>query len=172
MKDELELKLAEDFPFMRSHENKDEQKSTYGHIHNTFRAFGCECGDGWFKLLHSLCTEITAAYESAGLPADIVVDQIKEKFGTLRFYYHHLGHDKPIHAFDFMGQGSIRIKQAESDVQKEVAQIVDYWEIQSANVCEICGGVGELRTDFYWVLTLCDDCYLERKREFEKRKRK
>ena len=165
MKDELELKLAEEFPFMRSHENIDEQKSTYGHINNTFRAFSCECGDGWFMLLHSLCAEITAAYGSAGLPVDIVVDQIKEKFGTLRFYYHHLGQDKPVHAIDFMGQGSIRIKQAESDVQNKVAQIVDYWEIQSAYVCEKCGNVGKLRTDFYLVVTLCEECYIERKRK-------
>lgn len=51
---------------------------------NVVRAWGFECGDGWFSLLDTLCAEITAHAQANGL--EITVRQIKEKFGALRFY--------------------------------------------------------------------------------------
>ena len=83
MRKELEMKLAEEFAFLRRAETRQE-----GRIENLFQAFGYECGDGWYELLRGLCGQIVSAYEEAGQPVDIVIDQIKEKFGTLRFYYH------------------------------------------------------------------------------------
>ena len=49
----------------------------------------CECGDGWFQLLYDLCQEITNRYEKDNKEVDIEVGQVKEKFGTLCFYYYH-----------------------------------------------------------------------------------
>ena len=90
MRDELELKLAEEFPFMQQKKTLQEQK-TEGRISDLYSAFGCEVGDGWYELLHDMCSEIMEAYQKAGEPVNLVVDQVKEKFGTLRFYYHFEG---------------------------------------------------------------------------------
>ena len=51
MRDELELKLAEEFPFMQEKKTLQEQK-TEGRISDLYSAFGCEVGDGWYELLH------------------------------------------------------------------------------------------------------------------------
>lgn len=56
-----------------------------------------------------MCKEITEVLEAEEKTDHIVVDQIKEKFGSLRFYYHFEGMEPGIQAFDFIGQGSIRI---------------------------------------------------------------
>jgi hypothetical protein len=66
------------------------------------------------------------------------VDQVKEKFGTLRYYC--AGNDR-IFAF---------IRMAEQ---------------LSAITCEFCGKPGELREDEGWMTTLCDDC--NKKQEVE-----
>jgi len=43
-------------------------------------------GDGWFRLVYDLCAAIQIEAERAGVIPEII--QIKEKFGTLRFYIH------------------------------------------------------------------------------------
>lgn len=140
MKDELEKKLAEAFPFMQIKETLEEQEAG-GRICDLYGAFGCECGDGWYELLYGLCGEITEAYKKHSAPMDIVIDQIKEKYGTLRFYYH--------------------LSQNDSDLRREISDIVIKWEKKSAEICERCGKAGVLREDLPWVQTLCDKCYRE-----------
>lgn len=160
MKAELEVKLAEEFPFMRRGKNAKAQIETDGRICNIYDAYGCEFSDGWYDIIRGLCRDISMAHEKAGVPIDIVVDQVKEKFGTLRFYYHPAGHDPGIHAFDFLSDGlSIRKIPGVSDLHKAVAEIVHKWEKESVNVCERCGASGELRKGLRRVSTLCDSCY-------------
>ena len=48
-----------------------------------------ECGDGWFLIIDALCSQLQGFYVSAILGKDKSPPkacQIKEKFGTLRFY--------------------------------------------------------------------------------------
>lgn len=109
IKEEFELKIAEEFPFMCRGKNADEQLKYDGRIGNLYDAFGCDFADGWYEVIRGLCRDITEGYGKAGLPVDIVVDQVKEKFGTLRFYYHPEGHNPGIHTFDSLSDGqSIR----------------------------------------------------------------
>ena len=75
----------------------------------------------------------------------VVVSQIKEKFGTLRFYYH--GGDDYIHGLEAMA------------------------ESMSAVICEECGKPGKLRSGG-WVRTLCDEHGLEKEIQDEARSRK
>lgn len=158
MRDELELKLAEEFPFMQGKKTLQEQKAE-GRISDLYSAFGCDVGDGWYELLHDMCSEIMEAYQKAGEPVNLVVDQVKEKFGTLRFYYHFEGQPQTLHAFDFLGGPSMRFQQQENNLQKVIANIVRNAEEQSGTICEKCGKPGTLRKDLRWILTLCDDCY-------------
>lgn len=85
MKHELELRLAEEFPFMRRKRSLVEQRNN-GYISDRYSAFGCECADGWYELIRNLCREITEVYEKHNRDVDIVIDQVKEKYGTLRFF--------------------------------------------------------------------------------------
>src|SRR4029078_4836825 len=71
--------------------------------------------------------------------------QVKEKFGTLRFY----------------------VDYASEEVYKMVAEA----EALSAKTCEECGRPGELRTGG-WLTTLVDGCHLEQEREKEARAEK
>lgn len=68
-------------------------------------------------------------------PKNVEVTQVKEKFGHLRFYVGFA----PEWYFD----------------------LIDYYEQQSAEICEICGKEGRTRADLDWILTLCDEHYNE-----------
>jgi hypothetical protein len=114
---------------------------------NFFRMnFGFEHGDGWFKLVWNLCEDLDKLEKErwAKIPADekaslllkgedsgLRVVQVKEKFGTLRFYVDN--------ADDAMYK---RIHKAEHD---------------SSSVCEICGKPAKLDESMAWVRTLCPD---------------
>ena len=95
------------------------------------RSFYFECGDGWVDILIELCTKIkthlqTLSDEDVKL---IVVDQVKQKYGTLRFYVSY--EDDVI-----------------NDLIKNAMQ-------KSAQICEQCGAEGKLRGDS-WIYCACD----------------
>jgi hypothetical protein len=91
---------------------------------------GFECGDGWASLLDRLSAKITEFDKLNG--TQTIATQVKEKYGTLRFYIE----SAPDALYD----------------------IIDDAEDESAKTCEDCGKPGELR-DGSWVRTLCDDCF-------------
>jgi len=79
-----------------------------------------DCGDGWLKLIDPLIEECNKR--------GVHIAQIKEKFGTLRFYIH--GGDE------------------------ELYNLIDKAEMESAHICEVCGDPGEF-TSYGWIKTLC-----------------
>ena len=158
MTKELEKKLEEAFPFMRKGKSLEQQRAD-NYIDDLYSAFGVECRDGWYDLITELCEEIMKAYTDEGRPMDMVVDQIKEKYGTLRFYYHFGGQSETIQSLDVMGVGGIRMMSKSAPFEDKIASIVAKYEEKSAHICEDCGSPGVLRPDLGWVLTLCDVCY-------------
>lgn len=88
-----------------------------------------EVSQGWNQLIKDLITDLI------NLGWNKEVCQVKEKFGTLRFY----------------------INEGTDDIHKRIAKA----EIESATICEVTGKVGELRTDIPWYRTLCDEEYLK-----------
>lgn len=132
MKKELEIRLAEEFEFMRRGPLSEDS------IDNLYNAFGIETGDGWYQLLYDMCKEIAIVLETAEKPVTIEMVQIKEKYGTLRVYY------------DLEG---------ENNVARKISDITQKYEDLSEKVCEECGCEGTLRTDLPWIQTLCDTCY-------------
>ena len=153
MKAELEYLLETTCPFMARNEK------TASQLKNMYQQFGCEIDDGWFSLLNSLCQEIMQVYHNHACQLDIVVDQVKEKFGGLRFYYHFYGSPVMIHAFDALGDFSSRLYPADNAIRKEIANIVRKWENASLTICERCGASGALRNELPWICVLCDDCF-------------
>lgn len=162
MRNELEKKLADAFPFMRRGLSVKEQREQCGCIGDLYGAFGIDTGDGWFRLIWELCTEITQVYQAAGEPVDIVVDQVKEKYGTLRFYWHPADRafpapdDRTDSQRNCLKPGSAAGLQA---VHQKVEEIVSQYENRSAQICEVCGAAGCLRTNLEWMQTLCGEHY-------------
>ena len=131
MRDELDSSLVAKYPKMFQNRYKSMQE--------TAMCWGFECGDGWYNILNSLCANIQSHIDwkqeqkekynrGDGCP-QVVVDQVKEKFGGLRFYYH--GGD---------------------DVVDGMVRMAESW---ASSTCETCGETGTIRGGG-WIRTLCD----------------
>jgi hypothetical protein len=130
MTDELEKKLIEKYPKMFVISESD--------ITKPYPMFGIECGDGWYNLLDELCNSIQFhidhnMYNVEKESAQVVVEQIKEKFGGLRFYFR--GGD------DF------------------IDGLVSFAESMSYKTCEFCGTNQYVtKNTSGWIQSLCVDC--------------
>lgn len=115
-------------------------QSKYPNLFKEYPRSGFGCGVGWEKILHNLCAVLENEIEQ--LPEEIKGSvqcaQLKEKFGTLRFY---------------MTQSTPYIRGAIA-----VAEAMSY------EICETCGEPGSLRADG-WVKTLCDKHHEEREKK-------
>ena len=111
MSPELEKKLLDKYPKLFSSK----------------QFWGFECGDGWYDILDHLCGSlVTYTYGDE----EIYVDQVKEKFGRLRFYL-----------------------SKEDDVMHGMVSMAEH---MSGRICETCGNRGETRGGS-WMVTLCDE---------------
>ena len=107
----------------------------------------CEffCDYGWFPLLDKLCSDLTKLIEESGLPEEdkaIPVDQVKEKFGGLRYYL-----------------GSVH-----EDLFDKAYELVSKAERDSFSICETCSAPGVLRSG-NWLKVRCDKCQDEYEQE-------
>jgi hypothetical protein len=92
-----------------------------------------ECNSGWNTLISTALDTI----ESHLISGYIVLDQVKEKFGTLRIYYTDYSNDP-----DY------------------VSGVIDLAENMSAYICEECGRPGITR-NLPWIQTLCENHYID-----------
>ena len=126
MKQELDKLLCERYPKMMVNRNLPMQE--------TCMCWGFECGNGWFNILDQLMGNIQHHIDwknkKEEVVAQVTLDQVKEKFGTLRFYY--TGGDDVI-------DGMVRMAESMSGV-----------------TCEECGNPGK-RIGGGWVTTLCEE---------------
>jgi len=111
----------------------------------TCMCWGFEHGDGWFNILDNLCEKLVAIEKSAKV--EIIVKQVKEKFGTLRFY------------FDIIGPNITE------EVNNQIYELVRKAEDESEHTCELCGSTvgAEGQSLAGWILTLCTECQIIRK---------
>jgi hypothetical protein len=110
---------------------------------------GFAVGKGWYPIIERLSSNIQQHIEWKNRESEVVpqviVEQIKEKFGGLRFYYQ--GGDDEI-------SGMVRMAEAWADI-----------------ACEECGGIGKRRGGG-WVRTLCDVHEAERQVRIEDQAKK
>ncbi|MFA5759657.1 MAG: hypothetical protein WC942_09930 [Clostridia bacterium] len=106
--------------------------------------WGFETGSGWNSLLWELFEEI----EIVAIPykIKIIIQQIKEKFGSLRFYYNTDSKDPtPKTALDL------------------IETLVNLYEEKSYNVCDITGRYYKYRiASGSWVYACCYDAFVKR----------
>jgi hypothetical protein len=100
-------------------------------------SFYFECGDGWFPLLKECILGLKKEIENNPLDLDpdflFYVTQVKEKFGTLRFYT-----SLSFERFD---------------------DLIDKAEKDSGSICEICGEPGLRIKECGWLMTRCLNCH-------------
>lgn len=138
MREELDKQLCEKYPKIFADRYKDMQVTAmcWGFGHN----------DGWFNILDQMCHCIQSYIDwknrDSTVVPQVVADQVKEKFGTLRFYY--------------------------SGGDDYVRGIVSMAEAMSANTCETCGAPGKQRTGG-WIKTLCNEHEAERQERLKER---
>ena len=169
MKKELDEKLQTAFPWLKQPELHKEKPYDFVEGYNHYENYGFdEVGDGWYQLIYDLCTEIEKIYKEAGQPVTMKLAQAKSKFARLRWYYDIPGKEIGIHAFDFIGSGSIRMYPdgEENSLESKIAECVRRYEEKSTTVCEHCGAENaELCNEppvFRWISTLCPACKEER----------
>jgi hypothetical protein len=109
----------------------------------TCMCWGVEAGDGWYDIIDTLCHQIQW-YLEHNLPMDedpevvnVQAVQVKEKFGTLRFYYN--GGNEFISGLISMAEG------------------------MSGRVCECCGAPGRPNNSG-WISTQCEPCREKQRR--------
>ena len=147
MKQELDKLLCEKYPKMMVNRNKNMQE--------TCMCWGFDCGDGWFQILDQLMGNIQhhidwaekqrnerlaeiVAGDFREVPESIpqvTLDQVKEKFGTLRFYY--------------------------SGGDDYISGLVSMAESMTGVTCEECGNPGKSRGGG-WIHTYCEPCEEQR----------
>jgi hypothetical protein len=173
MSPDLDKELCDKYPKIFADRYKSPQESCL--------AFGIECGDGWYDILDSLCYAVTYTYSTSfevdeedalrlGLkknkytdtyfyevsPPQLIADQVKEKFGTLRFYYH-LEFDPVIIELNQSGKYP-DLKRIMDGYDAYFHGIVHMAETLSSRTCELSGQKGELHvsggTRMGWYRTL------------------
>ena len=107
--------------------------------------------NGWTDLVYELGKNIEELCELTNYELPMI-QQIKEKMGTLRFYYNTLNSQYP------------------PIVEKSIRALVTVAEIESANICEYCGNYGETRTNGI-VHTSCEEHKLENSITLEEHKK-
>ena len=107
---------------------------------------GFAVGPGWWPILESLCANIQhysdCKEKQGNFIPQVTVEQIKEKFGGLRFYY--IGGD---------------------DVVDGMVRMAESW---AEHACEECGKPGQSRRGG-WIKTLCDEHDAERQARYKER---
>lgn len=140
MEKELELKLQEEFPFMKQNHVPEEK--------NSYKKWGCQCDSGWFDIIYDCCRQITERYAQDGVQIDFQPEQIREKFGTLRFDYMYTD-----------ASGENITEEAKKALREDIAVIVRAAEKRSETTCELCGDTSAaIRAGLGRAVTLCEPC--------------
>ena len=90
---------------------------------------GSGIGKGWYDIVRELDKQIAELYP------DYVVDQVKEKFGGLRYY----------------------IGAVPADINQQIYDLIQEAEDKAATTCDVCGEPGKLGKINEWVIaTRCE----------------
>ena len=133
MKEELDKALCEKYPKIFA--------DRYKPMTETCMSWGFDIGDGWYQIIDILCRQIQHhvdwkqaqkdKYKRGDGCPQVVAVQVKEKFGTLRFYC--------------------------TGCSDKIHKLINKAEEESGFICEDCGERGEVRGRF-WLMCRCNRC--------------
>jgi len=131
--------------------------------------WGIDVSDGWYDIIDVLCQAATYTYTTSMMvdevdgkrlniapysytnittyhfsikPPQLVADQVKEKFGTLRFYYH-LEHDPALLELEKTNKYP-ELKEIINRYNAYFDGIIHFAETLSERTCEVTGLKGEM----------------------------
>ena len=117
-------------------------------------AWGISCQNGWFQIIDMLCETLETMLNERNRrrkmakleesPHTLRIVQIKEKFGTMRFY----------------------VQGIPSDITTGInsfSAVISFAEKMTQTVCELCGSPGTLDETGGWWTTECESCRTPRK---------
>lgn len=148
-----------------------------GDIRQTCMGWGFSCGDGWYYIIDDLSFKITQIDKDKR----VVADQVKEKFGGLRFYFHIEVEKQPGPKMILFRQKKYWLKSKifyytyplsryvrdnwlktrkffYKTLYEKVSELIDEAERKSYRTCEVCGCDGKRRGEG-WITVRCDNCY-------------
>lgn len=133
MRKELDDLLCKRYPAIFAERNLPMQQ--------TCMCWGFDHDDGWFALIDCLCHTIqNHLAQNLNVP-QVVAEQVKEKFGGLRFYFK---------GGDAFTEGAVCLAEA-----------------LSYRTCEVCGATVDVgQTHKGWVYTRCRTCSTKLKPEY------
>jgi hypothetical protein len=172
MKTELEQKLFEKYPKIFGDRTKPKTESCM--------CWGLEVGDGWYDLIDILCEALTYTYttsmqvdkedgERLGVkpfinkdeeatyyftvrPPQVIAEQVKEKFGTLRFYYRLEFDEKNVSLLNTKKYPELQ--KINDRFSNYLDGTIHFAETASGKTCEATGQLGELHSRGGWLKTL------------------
>ena len=138
MREELDNKLCAKYPKIF--------RDRSAPMNQTCMCWGFDHGDGWYNIIDQMCANIQHHIDwknkQSEVVAQVTVNQIKEKFGGLRFYY-----------------------SGGDDVIDGMVRMAESW---AAHICEEFGALGKIRGGG-WIRTLCDTHEAERQQHMKER---
>ena len=140
MRAELENELTKKYPKIL--------KDMYKAPEETCMAFGIECGDGWYDLIENLLKDLQWNTDKNNYP-QVIALQIKEKYGSLRFY--------------FTTEETENSKKVDADRKQynigKIDGMIQFAETMSNIICEKCGNKGENKNwSTGWFSSMCESC--------------
>ena len=136
MTEELEKQLFDKYPEIFRDKDKP--------MNETCMCWGIDTGgDGWYNLLDELLARIKFMCDSFGVK--IIADQVKSKYGGLRFYNHGTSNET-------------LSRETNRQIHDVIDALINEAESRSYKTCEECGDWAKTTTIGGWVYTLCDKC--------------
>ncbi len=135
MKLELENKLLEKYAKIFAQKDLP--------MNQTCMCWGLECGNGWYDLIDKLCGQLQFNTDNNNYP-QVEAVQVKEKYGSLRFYYN-----------------AILTNKDDKYLERKygfIAGLVSFAEYYSEFICEHCGSTENITQTKGWISTLCEKC--------------
>lgn len=137
-------------------------------------SFGIECPVGWFHILEQLCTELEYS-NLESVPkwgVAIVAEQVKEKYGTLRFYFN--VRDVDINGKVDFDHKNEKLDDATNKIVSEhlymfAQNLIDEAEHMTEETCADCGTplTPENRVETKgWITYICKKCDEARKERY------
>jgi hypothetical protein len=114
-------------------------------MQQTCMCWGLEVGDGWLPHIDMVCNLLDEYAKRTGV--QVVAEQVKQKFGELRFYHH----------LNIPGPGDMEEEQAVF-LAKRCEEIIATMATLCSFTCENCGAPGSTKGSRGWIMCLCPDC--------------
>lgn len=134
-------------------------------------SYGFQCNDGWFDVLD----ECFKKFAEIDKNKEIIIFQVKEKFGGLRIYTHHIFKKTLIENLMYnisviynrlirfiLNLFDLRLYNMlwyyKTKKERMLRKIINETEMTASKICESCGQPGEIKSINKWRYCTCESC--------------